>query len=131
VPDATPGVIELSAMCLQQPESVMEYPFGPEARVFKVHAKMFAIVPESANVASISLKCDPDIAALLRQTYPAVTGGYHLNKKHWNTVVSNGTVADDDLRAWIEDSYDLVVASLPKLIRLRLQGEVNVIDEPT
>jgi predicted DNA-binding protein (MmcQ/YjbR family) len=119
------GVAELTELCLRQPEANMEYPFGPEVRVFKVHGKMFALVPEQAEPASISLKCDPDFAVQLRQNFPCVTGGYHLNKKHWNTVVSDGSVPTDDLANWIEDSYDLVVASLPKLVRLRLQGEVS------
>jgi predicted DNA-binding protein (MmcQ/YjbR family) len=116
---------ELSRVCLEQPEAGQEYPFGDHIRVFKVAGKMFALVPEGTVPASISLKCDPDLAQHLRQQYSSVTGGYHLNKRHWNTVVADGSVPDEDLRQWIEDSYDLVVDSLPKAVRLRLQGEVR------
>jgi predicted DNA-binding protein (MmcQ/YjbR family) len=93
------------------------YPFGPGAAVFKVGEKVFAIVSDAEQ--RISLKGDPDDNVALRQMYPGVTAGYHLNKKHWNTVV----VADvrlDEVVAMIDASYDLVVASLPKVTRAAL-----------
>lgn len=114
----------LSTVALAQPEVVMEYPFGDGVRVFKVAGKMFALVPEGADPTTVSLKCDPDHAVVLRQTYPGVTGGYHLNKRHWNTVVVDGAIPDDLIGQWIEDSYDLVVDGLPRVVRGRLQGEV-------
>jgi predicted DNA-binding protein (MmcQ/YjbR family) len=92
------------------------YPFGPGALVFKVGGKMFAIVVEQ----SVSLKCDPDIALALRENFAAVTPGYHLNKRHWNTVQLDDSVSDDDLRDWIQDSYALTVATLTRAQRAAL-----------
>ena len=88
--------------------SVEDYPFGPDVLVFKVGGKIFAILGDS----SVSLKCDPGLAVALRQEYAAVTAGYHLNKRHWNTVELDESVPDDALADWIEDSYDLAVAGL-------------------
>src|SRR5579859_4662494 len=92
------------------------YPFGPDVLVFKVGDKIFAILSE----ASISLKCDPLIAQALRENYRAVTAGYHLNKRHWNTVELDGTVPEAELRDWIEDSYALALASLTRAQRAAL-----------
>ena len=107
----------------------MEYPFGDGVRVYKVAGKMFALVPEGAEPPSISLKCDPLDAEMLRQRYAAVTAGYHLNKKHWNTVVADGEVPAEEIRSWIEDSFDLVVDGLPKATRLVIQGQVRSLEE--
>ena len=119
----------LHQWCLAQPETVMEYPFGEGVRVYKVATKMFALVPEGEQPASISLKCDPLDAEVLRHKYKAVTGGYHLNKKHWNTISVDGEVPAAEIRAWIEDSFDLVVDSLPKAKRLLIQGQVRAVDD--
>src|SRR6266851_2418725 len=86
------------------------YPFGPDVLVFKVAGKIFAILGDG----SVSLKCDPGLAVALREEYAAVTPGYHLNKRHWNTVQLDGSVPDDALADWIEDSYDLAVAGLSR-----------------
>jgi predicted DNA-binding protein (MmcQ/YjbR family) len=91
-------------------------PFGPEVLVFKVGARVFAIVGDD----SLSLKCDPILATALRDTYPAVTPGYHLNKRHWNTVQLDGSVPDDALVDWIQDSYDLALAGLSRAQRSAL-----------
>lgn len=123
------GLDTLARWCAAQPEAVLEYPFGDGVQVYKVAGKMFALVPEQAEPPSISLKCDPLDAEVLRQRYAGVTGGYHLNKKHWNTVVVDGDIPEGELRAWIEDSYDLVVDTLPKAVRLRLQGQVRALDD--
>jgi predicted DNA-binding protein (MmcQ/YjbR family) len=80
---------------------------------------MFALVSPDAPP-SVSLKCNPVLATMLRETYPAVTPGYHLNKQHWNTVVVDGSVPESELREWIEHSYDLVVKGLPKKDRQEL-----------
>jgi predicted DNA-binding protein (MmcQ/YjbR family) len=110
---------ELCAAILAYPEAIEDQPFGPGALVYKVRGKMFALVaPE--NPPSVSLKCNPVLATMLRDTYPAVTGGYHLNKRHWNTVVIDGSVPTDELLEWIEHSYDLVVKGLPKRDRQEL-----------
>lgn len=102
------------------------YPFGPEAQVWKVAGKMFALVAEDADPLRISLKCDPDLALELRAEYPdRVVPGYHLNKRHWNTVTLDGSIPDVEIEDWIGHSYDLVVASLPRRLRDRLG-----VDEP-
>jgi predicted DNA-binding protein (MmcQ/YjbR family) len=91
-------------------------PFGEGALVFKVGGKMFAIL----GADSVSLKCDPIFAVAFREQYPAVTAGYHLDKRHWNTVVLDGSVPSDVLEEWIADSYHLVLASLTRAQRAAL-----------
>src|SRR5713226_6292717 len=86
------------------------YPFGEGVLVFKVGGKMFAI--QAAD--SVSLKCDPVFALAFREQYAAVTAGYHLDKRHWNTVVLDGSVPSDVIDEWISDSYHLVVAGLTR-----------------
>ena len=85
----------------------------------KVGGKVFAIIGEESQPPTISLKCEPELVDALRAGYPAVTPGYHLNKRHWNTVIADGS-ADDKLPDWVDDSYDLVVASLPRRVRAAL-----------
>jgi predicted DNA-binding protein (MmcQ/YjbR family) len=84
---------------------------------------MFALVPLSESPSSISLKCDPAFAANLRQTYRAVTPGYHLNKRHWNTVTLDGSVPEEELLELIDHSYQLVLARLSRAERGRLSSE--------
>lgn len=107
-------------VCGGKPGAVEDYPFGDETAVFKVTGKMFALVPLGAIPGSVSLKCDPDRAASLRRQYPAITAGYHLNKRHWNTVTLDGSVPGDELLDLIEHSYDLVVARLTRAQRVTL-----------
>jgi predicted DNA-binding protein (MmcQ/YjbR family) len=102
--------------CRSLPGSTEGYPFGAGALVFKVGGKVFAILGET----SISLKCDPGLAVVLREQYPAVTPGYHLNKQHWNTVELDGSVPSDVLAEWIEDSYELAFSSLTRKQRAAL-----------
>lgn len=110
------------------PGAVEDFPFGPEPHVFKVAGKMFAILSEGADdtdaaaggPATVSLKCDPALAPLLRERYAAVTPGYHLNKVHWNTVALDGSVPDDEVDDWAAMSYERVVAGLPKAVRMGL-----------
>jgi predicted DNA-binding protein (MmcQ/YjbR family) len=108
------------AACGALPGAVETYPFGDGVAVFKVGGKMFALVPLGGEPASVSLKCDPDYALSLRDRYPAITAGYHLNKRHWNTVVLDGSVPDDEVLELVDHSYDLVVSSLPKATRAKL-----------
>jgi predicted DNA-binding protein (MmcQ/YjbR family) len=96
------------------PGAVEEFPFSEGLSVFKVAGKIFAISPLAERPLHVSLKCEPELAEQLRATYPAVTPGYHLNKRHWNTVTVDGSVPDATVRDMIEDSYDLVVAALSK-----------------
>jgi predicted DNA-binding protein (MmcQ/YjbR family) len=108
--------------CLAKPGSAEDYPFGDEVAVFKVGGKIFALVPLAESPASVSLKCDPGLAVGLRQRYPAVTPGYHLNKRHWNTVTLDGSVPEEELLDLIDHSYQLVVASLPRAERATLDS---------
>src|SRR5919197_4681301 len=108
---------ELKSACLAFAGAREEFPFGEATSVFKVAGKMFALSQLDSNPLSVSLKCDPELAVQLRAAYPAITAGYHLNKRHWNTVVLDGSVPDDALLDWIQDSYDLAVASLSRAQR--------------
>ena len=83
----------------------------------KVGGKLFAIIADEADPLTISVKCEPDIAVMLRAHYPAVGAGYHLNKRHWNTVILDGSIPKKEIREWIDDSYDLVVEGLPRRAR--------------
>ena len=114
----------LKALCLDQPSAEETFPFNAELSVFKVGGKVFALTDLDATPLRISLKCVPEVATKLRVEYPAITGGYHLNKQHWNTVLIDGSVPDDLVREMIEDSYDLVRAKLPKAVRITL-GDVG------
>ncbi|MGO4371231.1 MmcQ/YjbR family DNA-binding protein [Paenibacillus sp. 2TAB19] len=99
--------------CEQLTGARRDFPFGPEPLVMKVAGKMFALFGDQ----SISLKCDPVIAQNLREQHEAVKPGYHLNKKHWNTVHIDASLSEEELHAMIDHSYELVVASLTKADR--------------
>jgi predicted DNA-binding protein (MmcQ/YjbR family) len=119
--------------CLMQLQSIEDFPFGPDAYVYKVVGKVFAILSEQritpanpeqpSRIASINLKCDPTEALMLRQIFPAITPGYHMNKQHWNTVLLDGSVPENEIKRMIENSYALVVKSLPKAQRPPLQAQ--------
>ena len=104
---------ELRELCLAFPGSAETFPFGPNVSVFKVAGKMFALSQLDEPPLRVSLKCEPGLAEQLRATYPGVIPGYHLNKRHWNTVTIDGSVPESVIRDMIEDSYDLVVSKLP------------------
>jgi predicted DNA-binding protein (MmcQ/YjbR family) len=108
---------ELKAQCLALPGASEEFPFGDEVSVFKVGGKMFAACNLDAQPLQLSVKCDPDIAVQLRAAHPAIAAGYHLNKRHWNTITLDGSLPDQMVTDLLGDSYDLVVASLPKARR--------------
>jgi predicted DNA-binding protein (MmcQ/YjbR family) len=108
---------ELKALCLALPGATEEFPFGEDVSVFKVAGKMFALSGLDAVPLQVSLKCDPDLAVQLRAGYPAIAPGYHLNKRHWNTVTIDGTLPDQMVAELLTDSYELVVGSLPKTRR--------------
>jgi predicted DNA-binding protein (MmcQ/YjbR family) len=117
----------LRAACLGLAGAYEDYPFGPEIAVFRVRVpggaapsapgRIFALVRVEVEPLSISLKCDPALAVQLRSAHPEITGAWHLNKKHWNGVRLDGTLDEGMLRDLIEDSYDLVVSSLPAVQR--------------
>lgn len=93
---------------LSMPNAERDYPFGEEVAVYKVAGKMFALIPEGKAPVRISLKCDPQLAVLLRDKYESVMPGYHLNKKHWNTIVLSGQLPWEDIQGFIRHSYNLV-----------------------
>lgn len=93
---------------LSMPNSVRDYPFGEEVAVYKVNEKMFALIQEGKTPVRVSLKCDPQLSVLLREKYESVMPGYHLNKKHWNTVIASGQLPWEELQGLILLSYNLV-----------------------
>jgi predicted DNA-binding protein (MmcQ/YjbR family) len=100
--------------CLRKSGATEGTPFGPDVLVFKVGGKIFAIAALDEVPATVNLKCDPDLALDLRDRYEEVRPGYHMNKKHWNTVDIDGAVPEAELRKMIDHSYDLVAKALPK-----------------
>ena len=111
----------LYATLLSLPGSVEERPFGPETPVFKVVGKMFALVAPDHVPPRITLKLDPLHGQMLRADHPCVAPGYHMNKEHWNTITLDDRVGNDELRSWIDESYDLVVAGLSRKKREALR----------
>lgn len=105
---------EFREYCLSKPGSSEQVPFGPDVLVFKVGGKMFALAALDEMPATVNLKCDPDLALDLRDRYEQVTPGYHMNKKHWNTVEIEAGIPDVELRKMIDHSYELVIKRLPK-----------------
>lgn len=108
---------ELRRWCLDQRGAVEEFPFGPEHSVFKVGGKMFALSGLGRTPLEVSVKCQPELAVQLRASYTAIRPGYHLNKRHWNTITLDGSLPDQLVRDLIEDSYDLVLSGLPTRMR--------------
>jgi predicted DNA-binding protein (MmcQ/YjbR family) len=100
--------------CLRKPGTTEGTPFGPDVLVFKFGGKIFALTAFDEVPARVNLKCDPDLALDLRDRYHQVTPGYHMNKRHWNTVEIESGIPDSDLRKMIDHSYELVARSLPK-----------------
>lgn len=98
--------------CLNKKGVTEEFPFGEDTFVYKVMGKVFAIT--SIDFPSVNLKCDPEDAIMLRERYTGVIPGYHMNKKHWNTVMMDGAIADRLVLEWVDASYGLVVATLSK-----------------
>ena len=113
----------LRRRCLARPGAVEEFPFGEGVSVFKVAGKMFALSALAATPLTVSLKCEPELASVLRAGYPAIEPGYHLNKRHWITVTLDGSLPNKMVHDLIEDSYDLVVAGMPAKRRALLRQE--------
>lgn len=111
---------DLKAYMLAKKATEETFPFGAETAVYKVLGKMYALMPIDGDV-RISLKCDPDFAEVLRENHDAVQPGYHLNKRHWNTVMVDGTIPDDEIEDMIDASYQLVVAKMTKKDQKRLE----------
>jgi predicted DNA-binding protein (MmcQ/YjbR family) len=98
---------KLREYCLAKKDATESFPFGEDTLVFKAEGKIFALVNLDGDL-SINLKCDPLFALDLRERYSSVTPGYHMNKKHWNTIILDGTVPDKEVFSWIDHSYDLI-----------------------
>ena len=107
--------------CLSKIAATESMPFGEGVLVFKVAGKMFALAALDEIPATVNLKCDPDLALALRDQYEQVQPGYHMNKKHWNTVEIDSGIPDAELRKMIDHSYKVVVRLLPKKAREKLE----------
>ena len=111
---------QIESYLLELPEAWLDYPFGKEVAVYKTgpknspESKMFALIAENSNPLRLSLKCDPKLSLLLREKYETVLPGYHLNKKHWNTVAFNADVSDKLILELLHNSYQLVWNKLPR-----------------
>jgi predicted DNA-binding protein (MmcQ/YjbR family) len=111
---------EFRELCLSKPQVTEGTPFGEEVLVFKVGNKIFALLSLDEVPPTANLKCEPDLALELRDRYEEVRPGYHMNKKHWNTVELEGGIPTVELGKMIDHSYELVVASLPKSLRAKI-----------
>jgi predicted DNA-binding protein (MmcQ/YjbR family) len=97
---------------LEKPAATEDQPFGPDVLVFRIAGKIFALLPIEAFPARVNLKCNPDLALELRDRHEAVQPGYHMNKKHWNTVLLDGTIPVTEIKRMIDHSYQLVAANV-------------------
>src|SRR5690348_5645778 len=109
-------VVDFREYCLGKPNTTEGMPFGETVLVFKVAGKMFAVMSLDELPATANLQCNPDLALDLRDRYEQVRPGYHMNKKHWNTVAIDSGIPEAELRRMIDHSYDLVVQSVPKFV---------------
>lgn len=115
------NIEELHRFCVSLKGAEETFPFDNTTLVMKVGGKIFALIPLDTAETSISLKCEPEKALILRDEYPTVQPGYHLSKKHWNTIYMDVSIDEELLKTWIIDSYKLVVTGLPKKQREELQ----------
>jgi len=111
---------ELRDFCLALPGATEDMPFGEDTLVFKVKEKIFLLTSLDAEKLSFNVKCDPEKAQELREQYSFVQPGYHMNKKHWNTIVVTSSLHNTLFESWIRHSYDLVVAGLPARLRAEI-----------
>ena len=107
----------LREYCLSKKAVTEDFPFGETTLVFRVKAKIFLLVSLGADPLQFNAKCDPEKAMELREAYDAVKPGYHMNKKHWNTIIIDGSISSKLIKEMIDDSYNLIVQSLPKKIK--------------
>jgi len=108
------NIESLREYCLSKPGVEETLPFGPTTLVYKARGKLFLLTGLDDEQLSFNVKCDPELAIELREQYPCVQPGYHMNKKHWNTIVVDGSVSIKQLKEWIDHSYDLVVKNSPQ-----------------
>jgi predicted DNA-binding protein (MmcQ/YjbR family) len=112
---------QLRSYCLAKPGVEETLPFGPDVLVFKVMGKLFLLCPLDTEGLQFNVKCDPDLAVELREQYTCVLPGYHMNKKHWNTVMVDGSIPVKTLKEWVDHSYTLVADSLPAKLKQALK----------
>ncbi len=115
----------LRSYLLAKPGAVEERPFGPETLVYKVMGRMFALTNDEPQPEFINLKCDPDDAMFFRSKFEGVKPGYHMNKKHWNSVYLASDVPESLIREMIDDSYELIAGNLPKSLKEKLESLSN------
>ncbi|MBI2269369.1 MAG: MmcQ/YjbR family DNA-binding protein [Bacteroidetes bacterium] len=115
------NIEEIHNYCMDKREVTEGMPFGDSVVVYKVAGKVFLLVSLDETPLQFNAKCDPAKAIELREQYDCVHPGYHMNKKHWNTIKVDGSVSDKLLMAWIDHSYDMVVTGLSKKDRMKLQ----------
>lgn len=111
---------ELHAYLMSQPGAVEDYPFAPDVPVYKIGGKMFAFASPNSAPQKLTLKLDPLQGQMLRDTYAAVQPGYHMNKEHWNTITLDGSIPNEELLTWIDESYTLVLHRLPQDVQERI-----------
>ena len=116
-------VTSLRRYLLDLPGALEDYPFGPDVPVFKIMGKMFACLSPDQAPPSVTIKLDPLHGQMVRAAFDAVRPGYHMNKEHWNTVKLDGTVPEDELLGWIDESYELVVHGLTRAQQAQLQAK--------
>lgn len=113
---------QLREYCLSKPGVEETLPFGPNTLVYKVVGKVFLLTGLDTEQLRFNVKCDPDKAIELREEFSCVLPGYHMNKKHWNTIVVDRSISSRQLGEWIDHSYELIVNSLPKKLRDELKS---------
>jgi predicted DNA-binding protein (MmcQ/YjbR family) len=113
---------EIREYCLLKKGVEEGFPFGGDTLVFKVMGKMFLLSGIDSNPVQFNAKCDPQKAVELRDNFSCVLPGYHMNKQHWNTIICDGSVPDKKIKEWIDDSYNLVAASLTKKLKVDLEN---------
>ncbi len=104
----TVNIEELRDYCLSRPGAEEDFPFGPDTLVYKINGKIFLLAGLDQNPVQFNVKCDPEKAVQLREEYSCILPGYHMNKKHWNTIIADGSVSNDLLKEWIDESFELV-----------------------
>jgi len=108
------NIESLRNYCLSKNGVTESFPFDKSTLVFKVMGKMFALTDLEDEILTVNLKCNPENTIRLREEFPAIQPGYHMNKKHWNTIFIDGSIPDEQIFQWIDDSYDLVVTTLSR-----------------
>ena len=115
---------KLKKYLLSKTEATLDYPFGDDVSVFRVKTKMFALVGQrewkQQDTMMMNVKIDPDASFIIRDIFPSITTGYHMSKKNWISIYFDGTVPEGEVERLIDDSYDLIVAKLPKYQRISL-----------